>query len=223
MPLHFHGFFGGKAVQNGTQQPFMAAGAKQPVQHELPDRSVPDDARVAENRQMAGDRRLGQLQDLLQIGNEQRSRGQTVDDTKPGRFRDHQQQSGRSGPGHMRLNEYLFPRRDATSSVGSTDSRPRDELPPTPRPRQIPGIVSPNPESVLAFINERLVRLPPGTSVLAAVRAYDPALADRIAAGEGYCTDGRGLPLEPDTPLESGGIVRAVISARRRPDADADA
>ena len=90
-------------------------------------------------------------------------------------------------------------------------------------PRQIPGIVSPNPESVLAFVNERLVQLPPGTSVLAAVRAHDPALADRIAAGEGYCTDARGIPLEPDAPLQSGGIIRAVISARRRPDSDADA
>ena len=99
----------------------------------------------------------------------------------------------------------------------------RGELPRIPLPRQIPGIVSPNPESVLAFVNERLVRLPPGTSVLAAVRAHDPALADRIAAGEGYCTDGRGLPLEADAPLESGGIIRALISARRPMDGDADA
>ena len=107
--------------------------------------------------------------------------------------------------------------------MARSDHPTKYELPPAPPPRQIPGIVSHSPESVLAFVNERLVRLPPGTSVLAAVRACDPALADRISAGEGYCTDGRGIPLAPDAPLESGGIIRAVISARRRQDADADA
>lgn len=52
MPLHFHGFFGGKAVQNGSEQPFMATGAIQPVQYELPHWRVPDNTSVPEHGEM---------------------------------------------------------------------------------------------------------------------------------------------------------------------------
>ena len=90
MPLHFHGFFGGKAVQNGTEQPFMAAGAEQPIQYELPDRRISNDACLTQHCQMAGDGRLGQVQDMLEIGHEERCCGQAVDDSEPSRFRDHQ-------------------------------------------------------------------------------------------------------------------------------------
>jgi hypothetical protein len=68
-----------------------------------------------------------------------------------------------------------------------------------------------------------MVRVSPGATVLAAVRALDGVLADRIARGEGYCTDGRGITLAPDGPVADGGIIRAVISARRAPGADAHA
>ena len=65
-----------------------------------------------------------------------------------------------------------------------------------------------------------MVRVSDGTTVLAAVRAHDGILADRIARGEGYCTDGRGIAVALDAPIRAGGIIRAVISARRASETD---
>jgi hypothetical protein len=79
-------------------------------------------------------------------------------------------------------------------------------------------VISDN-DRITAFVNERLVRVDPGTTALAAVRLQDPALAARIEAGEGYLTDGRGIHLAADLPLPSGAIVRVVLSARRGSDA----
>jgi hypothetical protein len=77
-------------------------------------------------------------------------------------------------------------------------------------------------DTILAFVNEHPVRVPPGASAADAVRALDAAIADRVASGQAYLTDGRGIRIEPGTPLTPGDIVRAVVSARRaEPDADA--
>ncbi|HEV2291485.1 MAG TPA: hypothetical protein VGR60_06580 [Gemmatimonadales bacterium] len=65
------------------------------------------------------------------------------------------------------------------------------------------------------FVNDRGVAVRPGASALDAVRAFDAAMAERIAAGEGHLTDGRGLPLALEAPVGTGDIIRAVISARR--------
>lgn len=76
----------------------------------------------------------------------------------------------------------------------------------------------------VAFVNERPVSVSAGATVADAVRAFDSALADRLAAGEGRVTDGRGIDLPLDNPVHAGTILRAVISARRpaaEPDADA--
>lgn len=76
-------------------------------------------------------------------------------------------------------------------------------------------------ESVLAFVNERPVRVSPGGAVSDAVVAFDPALAERVADGAAYLTDGRGIRLEPGRPLAAGDIIRVVVSARRaEPHAD---
>lgn len=83
--------------------------------------------------------------------------------------------------------------------------------------------MSPSTESLSAFINERPVRVPTGTRALDAVRRLDPALAARIESGEGYLTDGRGIRLQGDEVLTGGAIVRAVITARRGAEPDADA
>jgi hypothetical protein len=74
-----------------------------------------------------------------------------------------------------------------------------------------------------AFINERPVRVPTGTRALDAVRLLDAALAARIESGEGYLTDGRGIRVAGDAVLTGGAIVRAVITARRTAEPDADA
>ena len=77
-------------------------------------------------------------------------------------------------------------------------------------------------DAILAFVNEHPVRVPPGACAADAVRAFDPALADRVASNQAYLTDGRGIRVEPGAVLTSGDIIRAVVSARRgEPHADA--
>jgi hypothetical protein len=68
--------------------------------------------------------------------------------------------------------------------------------------------------TVRLFVNERGVDAPAGATVLDAVRAFDPALAARIEAGEGGVTDARGLPVALDAPVGAGTILRAAVSAR---------
>lgn len=65
------------------------------------------------------------------------------------------------------------------------------------------------------FVNDRAVTLTPGATALDAVRAFDPALAERVATGEGHLTDGRGIALAPTAPVGPGTIIRAIVSARR--------
>ena len=69
-------------------------------------------------------------------------------------------------------------------------------------------------EPVLLFVNERPVRVAAGARALEAVTAFDPDLAARLSAGEAYLTDGRGIRLEPETPVFPGAILRVVVSAR---------
>ena len=74
------------------------------------------------------------------------------------------------------------------------------------------------------FVNATPIDLEPGTDVREAVRAHDPALAARLAAGEAYVTDGRGIELAADAGLADGSILRVVVSARRGvEESDADA
>lgn len=80
----------------------------------------------------------------------------------------------------------------------------------------------PDEPSLLVFVNERPVRCAAGARADAAVAAHDPVLADRLAAGEAYLTDGRGIRLATDTSLSAGDILRVVVSARRL-EAHADA
>ena len=68
---------------------------------------------------------------------------------------------------------------------------------------------------VRAFVNERPVDLPDGATVGDAVRAVDAALADRLAEGAAFATDGRGIEMAADRVLRPGAIVRVVVSARR--------
>ncbi|MFN2326562.1 MAG: hypothetical protein ABR551_11840 [Gemmatimonadales bacterium] len=70
------------------------------------------------------------------------------------------------------------------------------------------------------FVNEKPVHIAPSGTALQAVAALDQDLADRLAAGGAYITDGRGIRLAPDEILSAGAIIRVIISARREPDAD---
>jgi hypothetical protein len=71
------------------------------------------------------------------------------------------------------------------------------------------------------FVNEKSVKVAAGGTALQAVAAMDQDLADRLAAGEAYVTDGRGIRLAPEDVLSAGAILRVIVSARRAPDADA--
>ena len=78
-----------------------------------------------------------------------------------------------------------------------------------------------------AFVNERPIDLADGATVADAVRALDAALADRLAEGAAFATDGRGIAIDPATILRGGAIVRVAVRAGRaasgadEPDADA--
>ena len=74
------------------------------------------------------------------------------------------------------------------------------------------------------FVNATPIDVEPGTDVRGAVGAHDPALAEKLAAGAAYVTDARGIQLSGGTTLQSGSILRVVVSARRAAgETDADA
>lgn len=75
--------------------------------------------------------------------------------------------------------------------------------------------------AVTVFVNGQPVSVPEGSQAAAAVGAFDPALAARLAAGAGHITDARGIDLAPDTVLRAGSILRVVVRARQGADADA--
>jgi hypothetical protein len=68
---------------------------------------------------------------------------------------------------------------------------------------------------IRAYVNGKGVDVPVGASAIDAVRAYNAAAADQVAAGERALTDSRGLPLEPASVLVGGSIMR-IVSGRRR-------
>lgn len=68
---------------------------------------------------------------------------------------------------------------------------------------------------IRVYINGRGVDAPSGGRALDAVRAWDSNVADEIAVGRRALADSRGLPLDPETPVFSGLIMRIVSN---RPD-----
>ena len=73
------------------------------------------------------------------------------------------------------------------------------------------------------FVDTQAVDVQPGAVARDAVAARDPSLLPRLDDGSAYLTDGRGIRLDPAAPLAAGAILRVVKSARRAPEADADA
>jgi hypothetical protein len=69
-------------------------------------------------------------------------------------------------------------------------------------------------DPILVFINERGRQVAAGTTALAAVTAHDPDLGRKLAAGQAYLTDARGIRLDPAAPVFAGAILRVVVSAR---------
>ncbi|HEY0930123.1 MAG TPA: hypothetical protein VGE27_09415 [Gemmatimonas sp.] len=73
---------------------------------------------------------------------------------------------------------------------------------------------------VRAFVNERGVSVPAGSTALDAVRALLPASADEITAGTARLTDSRGLPVDAHQALVNGAIYRVVPVRERLADTD---
>ena len=69
------------------------------------------------------------------------------------------------------------------------------------------------PEIIRVFVNGAGLSIIRGSTVLDAVRAHDPVLADALVAGTRAVTDSRGLPVTSDTSLAGGAVLR-IVSAR---------
>ena len=66
------------------------------------------------------------------------------------------------------------------------------------------------------YVNATGLDLPPGSTALDAVRAWNPSAADDVAVGDRVIADSRGIETAPNTPLHGGAIFR-VLPVRRRP------
>lgn len=77
--------------------------------------------------------------------------------------------------------------------------------------------------AVRVYINDRGVDIPGGSTAETAVRIADPVLAQALAAGAAFITDGRGIPCPRGEPLHQGAILRVIVSSKtgpREPEAD---
>lgn len=63
------------------------------------------------------------------------------------------------------------------------------------------------------YVNGGAVDVAPSATVLDAVEAADPQLAEAVRNGSRSVTDSRGLPISPAEPVYAGAILRTV--ARR--------
>jgi hypothetical protein len=69
------------------------------------------------------------------------------------------------------------------------------------------------PAAIRVFVNGKAQSVSRGATILDAIRAFDAAEADEVAAGTRAATDSRGLPVAHETVV-SGGMVLRVVSAR---------
>ena len=74
---------------------------------------------------------------------------------------------------------------------------------------------------VRVFVNAVGVSVPPGASILEAVRAFNAADAEAVTRGEKLVTDSRGLPIGAEHTVSAGSIFR-VLPVRKRDATAAD-
>lgn len=108
IPLASHLDIVPHCLENGGQNPTRRAMiTAESVEHELSDRSVPHQVGAAQNLEVTGHGRLWEMKDGLKIRDEERRRSQAIENPEPGGLGDREQQvGGRSGCGHIRLDEY---------------------------------------------------------------------------------------------------------------------
>lgn len=71
-------------------------------------------------------------------------------------------------------------------------------------------------EPIVVFVNASAVRVAAGSTVLDAVRAFDPGEGDALAAGTRGVNDSRGLPASSDAVVHGGAIFRLVTARAAR-------
>ena len=69
------------------------------------------------------------------------------------------------------------------------------------------------PERLRVFVNGTAGDVPRGATLLDAVRAVDPALAEAVAAGQRAIADSRGLVIAASVAATGGAVLR-IVSAR---------
>jgi hypothetical protein len=74
------------------------------------------------------------------------------------------------------------------------------------------------PATLRAFVNGAGVSVPHGATILDAVRASDPSLADEVAAGTRAIADSRGLVVDSATLVTGGAVLRVVSAKAKRAD-----
>lgn len=80
-----------------------------------------------------------------------------------------------------------------------------------------------SPDSrIPVFVNGHRVDAAAGDTVAGAVALHNPALAEQVASGSAYVTDGRGIRIADTQTVHAGAILRVVVSSRRNKD-EADA
>lgn len=76
-------------------------------------------------------------------------------------------------------------------------------------------------DTIPIFINDRCLRVAPGTTLGEALAAHEPAFLTDLLGGQLHLTDGRAIVVDPDLVPSAGMIFRARRSARLGGSADA--
>lgn len=71
------------------------------------------------------------------------------------------------------------------------------------------------PDSVRVFVNANGVDIPAGGTALDAVRAWNAEAAQEVVGGKRLITDSRGLPIDGDSPMSAGSILRLIANRDR--------
>jgi len=74
---------------------------------------------------------------------------------------------------------------------------------------------------VRVFVNGSGVDVPAGSPALDAVQAWNVDAAGEVSAGTRLITDSRGLPIDANTPMSAGSILR-LIANRGAPSVDSE-
>lgn len=69
-------------------------------------------------------------------------------------------------------------------------------------------------ETIRVYVNSKGIDVPPASTALQAVEAWDAAQADAVRRGERMITDSRGLPASVDATVYNGAVFR-VVRARQ--------